>query len=204
MSIQVINTLTDVYNLFNVEFFDNKLTSCVITLGKKSKAYGVYMPNRWVDKYESLNKLPEIKLVSNTFKDRSTKEILSTLLHEQVHHWRSTLCDKKKTNRAHDKWWAKKMNEVGLKPYNVKDPLKETGTHCSHKIIEGGLFDIFVSNLIDNGIDIKYYFEEKPKRPYTFKRKKVTYTCSCGNSIKSFAGLNIKCCDCDTNFVESI
>jgi predicted SprT family Zn-dependent metalloprotease len=204
MSVQVINTLTDAYNKFNEKFFENKLTPCVITLGKRAGALGVYMPHKWTEK-ETQDRVPEIRMVSKTFKDRSTEQILSTLLHEQTHHWRATICDKKKTIRHHDKHWASKMKELGLKPYNVKNPEKETGYACSHNIVEGGPFDKLCKEMIEQGAAIKYFSDESSVKSRGPRAKKSKYVCPiCETVIKGAPGLNIHCNDCDVNFKEVI
>ena len=43
--------------------------------------------------------------------------------------------------KYHNGEWAKEMKRIGLLPFNVKDPTKETGQACSHKIEDGGAFD---------------------------------------------------------------
>ena len=213
MSVKVINNLMDAYDVYNKAFFDNKLTDCIITLGKKANAFGVYMPNRWIEKnpkktinplVENVDIAPEIRMVPTTFKNRTTKEILSTLAHEQVHHWRATLCEKPKRKRGHDKYWAQKMEEIGLMPYNIKNPEKKTGYQCSHNIIPGGLFDQITNELITNGLEIKYYFNDKSTKKYKPRIKKVKYICNdCETEIFGTMGLSIQCNECETNFEEA-
>lgn len=195
MSVEIINTLTKVYDTFNQEMFDGKLPPCVITLGKKAKALGVYKPASFASKEEgqALVVIPEIMLIPSTFKERSTIEIFSTVLHEQAHHWRDKVSTEKQTKRHHDAVWAKKMVELGLKPYNIKNPAKMTGRNCTHTIIEGGVFETIAKRLIEEGNEIKYFSLQKPKK--TKKRvKTVKYVCPhCGIEARGIEGLNILC-----------
>ena len=74
------------------------------------------------------------------FKGRSVEEILSTLVHEQVHVWQSAF-GKPGRRRYHNHEWAQKMKKVGFHPSDTGQPGgKETGERVSHYVIAGGPF----------------------------------------------------------------
>lgn len=217
MSLEVIKQLTEAYEVFNEKLFNKELPPCVVTLGKKAGALGVFMPSRWRMKsefgtetdskllVETAEDAPELRMVPSYFKSRSTKEILSTLLHEMVHWWRASLCEKKKTKRHHDKHWAAKMEELGLMPYNINNPEKKTGHKCSHTIMEGGIFNDVATSLIEKGLEIRYYFAERSSSTVRQYTKKIKYTCPvCESVVRGVPGLSIKCVECDQDFEEAV
>lgn len=122
--------LNEAYQHFNKALFKGELPSCIITLQRKSKAYGYYHAGIFKD---GEIRTDEIAMNPQTFEGRKHNEILSTLAHEMCHLWQQHL-GKAPKRAYHDKQWAKKMLEIGLLPYNVKDKSKQTGPNCSHYI----------------------------------------------------------------------
>jgi hypothetical protein len=76
------------FDLLNKELFDNTLPQVVITLQRKSKAYGYFCQNRFAGRLEA-GTVHEIAMNPDGFGNRSDEYILSTLAHETVHLWQA-------------------------------------------------------------------------------------------------------------------
>ena len=89
------------------------------------------------------------------FASRTVAETLSTLVHEMVHLWQA-YNGKPGRGRYHNKQWATKMKTIGLQPYNIDEPAKETGDRVTHHIIENGAFDVATKKLLGRGFTITW------------------------------------------------
>jgi len=80
----------------------------------------------------------EIALNSGTFAQRTDEEILSTLVHEMVHHWQGHF-GKPGRGRYHNHQWADKMEALGLVPTHTGLPGgRKVGQLVTHSIVAGG------------------------------------------------------------------
>jgi predicted SprT family Zn-dependent metalloprotease len=126
------------YDYFNGKLFNGKLAQVLLNFSRKSKAYGFFAPKRW-DQGENI--VHEISLNPSLLK-RPIDEVCSTLVHEMCH---LEVQDDGKASRNgyHSKYWANKMEEVGLMASTTGAiGGKKTGQHVSHYIIPGGKFDV--------------------------------------------------------------
>jgi predicted SprT family Zn-dependent metalloprotease len=145
-------TLEDAYQFLNKRLFDNKLGACVITLSGSGVRKGFFVKNSFKDQ-DGRETRDEIALNPETFADRTDAEILSTLAHEMVHQWQHHY-GKPGKNAYHNKEWAKAMKRIGLKPFNILKPDRETGPACSHTIMEDGRFARACQELTAQGLKL--------------------------------------------------
>jgi predicted SprT family Zn-dependent metalloprotease len=143
------------FKFFNRGLFQDKLPDCLITLQRKNKTYGYFHCGRFGAR-DGSNVADEIALNPATFRNRSDKEILSTLVHEMTHCWQAHF-GKLSPNRYHNRQWADKMEEVGLTPSrNGKPGGKRTGQKMTHYITPDGPFDLVANALTAQGFQIAY------------------------------------------------
>lgn len=193
------------YDWFNSHLFEGKLPVCMITLQRKKQAKGYFWAKQFGSRIDKDENIDEIALNPDSFVNRSDAEILSTLVHEMVHLWQEHFGKPGKGN-YHNREWAAKMKEIGLQPYNVKNPEIETGSGCSHSIIADGRFILSYVDLI-NECDFKLEWEAKPvietKQTRAKRKSKTKYTCPfCEINIWGKPELEVYC-GCGEMFEES-
>lgn len=193
--------LEKAYTYFNRKLFASALPQCVMTLHRKKGATGYFWGDTW--KQRDGEKLTdEIALNPETFRDRTTQDVLSTLVHEmchlQQHHF-----GKPSRNGYHNKEWAKLMKAVGLVPSDSGQPGgKRTGQHVSHYVddeINGG-FKNACAQLLAQGFSIPW---QAMTRDDELARKKAAskskYTCpDCGLNAWAKPDVFLLCGKCET------
>lgn len=205
-SLELYSGLIAAYDHFNRELFGGELPECLLTLAPKRNARGYFWYDVVKDREGPENPeldalepgvMDEIALNPHTFRGRTEKEILSTLVHEMVHLWEHRCSGKEPPKRpTHTKEWAAKMKSVGLIPYNVKDPEKEHGRQCSHTIEEGGAFDVAYSGL---AVSIDFAIVPALRRKKRERVRQVTVWCNgCDYKIrKPEESPDVRCTECD-------
>jgi hypothetical protein len=198
--------LNGAYDYFNVALFDNCLPRCLITLQRKSGSHGYWAGERFGTR-DGAEKHDEIALNPATFKDRTVEDILSTLVHEQVHLWQAHF-GKLPRRAYHDKQWAEKMIEIGLQPTDTGLPGgKITGQKMTHRIIEGGPFAQACTALLQKGWTLPYIDlwggnGEQAKVAAKKRASKTKFVCSCcGAAAWGKPTLKIVCGECDEEMV---
>lgn len=197
-------SLQDAYSFFNKELFNDELPPVFITFQRQKKSHGYY----WHEKLESRadeTLISEIALNLAGFGLRQDKEILSTLVHEMVHHWQYCLGEPTR-NGYHNKQWGSKMKEIGLFPSSTaQEGGKETGQSVSHYVINGGVFDSTCDTLLATGAVFDWNSNEAKKDKKASKANKVKYTCpDCDSNAWGKPELNITCSDCDMKMLSTI
>ena len=94
------------YDHFNVTLFQSELPKCQITMSRKANTLGFYVNKIWKAGKDHLD---EISLNPDAFKDRTTEDTLSTLVHEMCHAY----CFDKFGEVGHGKQFWIKMRKVG-------------------------------------------------------------------------------------------
>jgi len=146
--------LQDAYDFFNTRLFDNELPDMLITLQRGKNTFGYFARERFTGK----SKLSEIAMNPSYFGARSLCDTLSTLVHEMCHAWRFHCVEKQCRGGYHDKLWGQKMQTVGLMPSHTgREGGKKTGQQVSHYIMQDGLFQKAVYELLKNGYEISWY-----------------------------------------------
>lgn len=141
----------DTFAWFNEQLFSEALSLPLISLQRRRGSYGYFAGERFGTRDQS-EVVDEIALNPVHF-DRPDAQSLSTLVHEMVHLWQHHF-GKPSRGGYHNRQWAAKMKEVGLQPDNGSG--RETGQSVSHRIIEGGPFDLACTALLSRGVEIRY------------------------------------------------
>jgi predicted SprT family Zn-dependent metalloprotease len=192
--------LTSAYGFFNQRLFGGILPPCLITMQRKSKAYGYFAGNRFGSK-DGAVVTDEIALNPSHFHERTTEQSLSTLVHEMAHLWQHHF-GKVSRGGYHNKEWAAKMSEIGLVPSDTGQPGgKETGQRVSHYIAPGGPYQTAFVELEASGFDALYvelWSEGQGKAKRKAKAaSKTRYTCPhCGLNAWAKPAAPLMCGDC--------
>lgn len=119
-TLKTYDGLNRAYAFFNDRLFAGELPAYLVTLQRAKKAYGYFAGGRFGSK-DGKTVTDEIALNPSHFRDRTTEQSLSTLVHEMVHLWQHHFG---KPSRAayHNKEWAAKMHMVGLVPSDTGQP----------------------------------------------------------------------------------
>lgn len=142
------------YDYFNTCLFDGRLPACLITLQRKAGALGYFCAERFINGERQVT--DEIALNPAYFAEQTTEDILSTLVHEQVHLWQQHFGQPGR-GRYHNRQWAAKMESLGLMPSNTGRPGgRKTGDRVSHYTLVGGAFDRAAKALIAAGFRITW------------------------------------------------
>lgn len=224
VTVSQFQTLSDLFDFYNAEIFNNQLPDCLVNLSRHKGAHGFYAPECWKSAEKEI--VHEISVNPDTMY-RPDVQWHSTLVHEMVHHWQQVFGNPSRTG-YHNKEWANKMEQVGLMPSTTgKAGGKKTGQSVTHYVIEGGSFDRAFSMLsieAKKSLKLKYLpnlqltvtkglagaedeestsgegeGEEKVKKA----GKKFKYSCSCGNNVWGKSGLNINCQECESEFIQA-
>jgi predicted SprT family Zn-dependent metalloprotease len=182
------------YDYFNRELFEGGLPSLLITLRARARSRGYFSPGRFTSRNEDAT-VHEVALNPDTFSERTDEDILSTLVHEQVHAWQETF-GKPSRGRYHNKEWAHKMAQLGLGPSDTGQPGgKRTGQRVSHYIIEGGPFSAAYRKLAATGF--KLHWNSRADQAKT-KNSKTKFTCgTCGQNAWAKADAELVCGRCE-------
>lgn len=165
------------YDFFNDELFGGQLPPCLLTVQRKRGARGYF----WSEIFEEVGsaaRTDEIALNPQHFA-RGMEEVLSTLVHEQVHLWQAHFGNKQPRSGYHDRQWAAKMREVGLVPSDTGLlGGKETGQRMTHYIEEGGRFQVACRRFLAQHATTLYQDRQRDKAAAERKNaSKTKYSC---------------------------
>jgi predicted SprT family Zn-dependent metalloprotease len=183
------------FDFFNRELFGGKLHACFITLQRKANARGYFSSKMFEGRVRD-GEIDEIALNPNTFKDRSDREICSTLVHEMVHEWQQWY-GKPSRGRYHNAEWADKMEALGLMPTSTGDADgKRTGQRVTHYIIRSGSYDTTYAKLQKRGFALNWQAHVCSKNGRT-PPSKVKFTCPhCGQNVWGKPDTRVYCAVC--------
>jgi hypothetical protein len=151
------------FDHFNGELFEGKLPHCLMTLRSASRVYGYHHADRFISLQGE--KLDELGLHPGFFTLRPIELVLSTLVHEMVHHWQQHFGTPSPSN-AHNKEWAGKMESLGLMPSDTGLPGgTRTGRSVTHYILPEGAFLKACRKLVDDGFVIPWLDRHLPSEP---------------------------------------
>ena len=153
---ETYEALQSAYNFFNRALFGGTLKSCLITLQRSSKwTLGYYWPRRFIE-VKGEEYTDEIAMNPRYFTTESLADVLSTLVHEQVHLWQFHF-GRPSRRGYHNKGWGAKMKEIGLYPSNTGTVGgKETGQQMTHYVIKDGPFDRACKRLLSTEFALKW------------------------------------------------
>lgn len=182
------------YQWFNVALFEGALPYCILNFSRKAKSRGFFAPTRWA---RGKRVAHEISLNPEDLRERTPREVASTLVHEMVHLWQH---EKGKPSRAgyHNEQWAMQMERVGLMPSSTGAPGgKRVGQSMTHYIVDGGPFALAFEQMPADYL-LPWLCEREPTKESKAKAaSKLKYTCpGCEVNVWGKPELRIACGDC--------
>jgi predicted SprT family Zn-dependent metalloprotease len=193
-------TLSAAFDFFNRRLFAGGLPPALITMQRHAGARGYYSAKRFEGRGGHGRETDEIALNPGTFKDRTDAEILSTLVHEMVHHWQAHFGNPGR-GRYHNEQWAKRMEELGLMPSETGEPGgRRVGQRVTHYVVAGGRFDKACRELLAGGARVEWQSRENEAASAARARSnssKTKYTCP-GCAVNAWAKPDVRllCGDC--------
>jgi predicted SprT family Zn-dependent metalloprotease len=161
-TVSFYSQLQKAYDQFNGALFGGKLPPCLITLRSSNHTYGYHHSKRFVSPGGEF--LDELGLHPGFFTLRPVEEVLSTLVHEMVHHWQGHFGAQTRSN-PHNREWGQKMRQVGLIPSNTALPGgKTTGRTMSHYIDPQGPFIAACREVVGSGFKIEWLDRHAPRQ----------------------------------------
>lgn len=162
-SLQLYQSLQTAFDFFNQTLFDKQLPACLLTLRSSNKIHGYHHSGRFTS--ANGQKIDELGLHPGFFTLLPIEVVLSTLVHEMVHHWQDNLAHPSKSN-PHNAEWARKMESLGLMPSKTGLPGGEkTGMRMSHYILPDGLFIQKCQQLLSTGFELHVFDRQVPQTP---------------------------------------
>lgn len=141
-TMQMYPELQRAFDWFNDKLFDGQLPQTLITLQRGKQFSGFFRAKSFVSA-DGEQFTHEIALNPDYFEEELKKnplEVLQTLAHEMAHLWQHEFGQT--TRRAyHNKQFAEKMREIGLKTYNIRNPSRDVGQGVRETVIKDGLFE---------------------------------------------------------------
>lgn len=147
--------LNHAFRFFNERLFAGGLQPTLITLRATGRTYGYFAAERFVDTSTG-RRVHEIAFNPETFAQRGIEDVLSTLVHEQVHLLQYQ--DGSASRRAyHNKDFEKKMRAVGLVPSSTGQPGgPSVGEKMTHYVDIDGPFLVAARELVDNAFRLRW------------------------------------------------
>lgn len=210
----ILNATNELYRIFdalNENYFDGKLPKVVITIQSSVKAYGHFSSDRWKNKAEENEIIPdkevevakdkkeiikyhEINIAAEHLK-RNIYYLCATVQHEMIHLYChiNDIKDTSNGNVYHNKRFKREAELRGLYidraptiGWSLTEPTEEFMDFVENIKVKKELFSFF------RKISVKVPSEKDPSK------KTTKYTCSgCGEAVRGPLGLNILCKDCN-------
>lgn len=210
----ILNATNELYRIFdalNENYFDGKLPKVVITIQSSVKAYGHFSSDRWKNKAEENEIIPdkevevaknegevikyhEINIAAEHLK-RNIYHLCATLQHEMIHLYChiNDIKDTSNGNVYHNKRFKREAELRGLYidraptiGWSLTEPTEEFMDFVESIKVKKELFSFF------RKISVKIPSAKDPSK------KTTKYTCpGCGEAVRGPLGLNILCKDCN-------
>lgn len=204
--------LEKIFRLLNQDFFDNELSTPIITVIPTPKAYAHYVPfDIWNTKDTGKR---EINIASGTL-DRPIENIVASMLHEMTHFYNDSILNVQDTSRGgtyHNKHFARQAEQRGL-IVTRSDKYGYAHTAPADGLLEWVLehnelkeIEICRANPVTKAVSIGTHTGNSGLTPITttssgHHRK---YICPvCGNSCRATKKINIICGDCMERMIEA-
>jgi hypothetical protein len=176
--------LQQAYEFMNKALFGGELPNVMITLQRKANSKGYFGADRFSWRvYNGAARQHELALNPDCFVCRSDAEIISTLVHEQVHCWEEIHGTRPKRH-YHNKIWAAKMIAIGLMPTSTGGVGgRITGVSMTHYILPHGAFAKAFSDLTASGWRLNLQSAPNPGREGG-RTSKTPFACGqCGQKV---------------------
>ena len=194
--------LNEAYRVLNERLFSGELPDCLVTYRSRGKSDGFYTAGRFAKRDGSDVELSdEIGMNPQSFRDRTTEQILSTLLRMMCHCWEYRVAGGKASKSGyHTAVWADAMEERGLLPTKTgEEGGARVGHKMEHMIIEHGPFQRLVREMIANGFTLSYEDAVAPAERKKKSESKTTYNCVCGWTAWARPRSELGCGNCDAH-----
>lgn len=162
-TVATYSALQRAFDHFNTELFEGSLPECMITLRSGNKHRGYHQANRFVSlDGKTVN---ELGLNPGFFTLQPIEVVLSTLVHEMVHHWQQCFGHPTSSNH-HNSEWGRKMKALGLMPTSTGLPDgDETGRNVTHYIVPDGRYIKACQTLIAQEFKLPWMDRHAPTEP---------------------------------------
>ena len=198
-SIEQIKAFQDIFDFFNDNLFNGELPPVILNFSRSSaKTIAFFKPNTWTpeENPDVEDRLHELSLTPR-FLNRSKKETFSTIVHEQCHLWQHTFGKKKSRAGYHNREWADKMLEVGLKPISGNGGM--TGQSVTHDIIAEGKFEkVFMVS--EKELRLPFIVLNEDRKKASRQTRSKYYCDKCLAIVYGKKDLKIFCGDCDVQY----
>jgi hypothetical protein len=189
--------LQQAYGFMNTALFGGELPDVLITLQRQANSKGYFSAGSFAWRSsDGLDRQHELALNPDAFIDRTDEEIVSTLVHEQVHCWEVVNGTAPKRH-YHNRAWAAKMIAVGLMPSSTGAvDGKITGVRMTHYILPDGPFAKAFAELAVTGW--KLNLQSAPVLGREGGRaSKTKFTCTgCGQNVWGKPDTAVACWRC--------
>lgn len=213
--------MSRVFHYLNQKLFEGTLPEPMIVFTRNPKVLGGYFAhNKWFSAEDGAG-VDEIAINANTMVEGDEIGLLQVLVHELTHQWQQHHGNPGRGG-YHNREWADKCLEIGLKPMNIDQPDCETGDKINTVLIKGGKAMLVLAGMPEE-ISIPFYAEilgnpdpgmpeGKPKDepdqetpvPQPKSGQKVKYTCpGCGFNLWGKGGGRFMCMDCNMAIIQS-
>lgn len=195
-SMKMWKALHQAFDFFNEHLFDGKLdrNKVILNCSRSNRALGFFMPSGWGSSKTDIPSKAEISLNPDHMGERGIDRIYSTLVHEMCHFWQDCFGNPPKTKAYHNREWAEKMLEVGLKPFSTSNSSKMTGVNCSHTIIKDGHFDAVMKLMSE---ELRLPFMGLPVSRNKEKTGYCKFVCpQCGQIARAKPSAALSCASC--------
>jgi hypothetical protein len=151
------------FNFFNERLFGGQLPPCLITLRSASGVYGYHHAGRFVSPQGQT--VDELGMHPGFFGLQPVEAVMSTLVHEMVHHWQQHFGQPSPSN-PHNRQWADKMLAIGLHPSHTGLPGgKSTGRSMSDYIVPNGPFIQACRDWVNQGFALTWMDRKAATQP---------------------------------------
>lgn len=194
----------EAFDFFNTELFADGLPQVLITLQRKARTLGYFSFKRFHGRARKTKvTVHEIALNPDGFAGNTDEEILSTLVHEQVHCWQYTH-GKPSRGRYHNQEWAAKMKAMGLQASHTGKPGgKETGQRVSHYIVCQGPFAVAYKKLQARGFALHWQSATNGEQGKGKQASKTKFSCpDCGQNAWAKLDAQLKCLVCSKQMLS--
>lgn len=212
--------MSKVFAYLNEKLFEDKLPAPMIVFTRNPKIMGGYYAHKKWFSAEDGSGVDEIAINANTMVEGDEIQLLQVLVHELVHQWQQHFGEPGRGG-YHNREWADKCLEIGLKPMAVDQPDCETGDKIDTVLIKGGKAMIVLANMPED-ISIPFYAEvlgnpdpDTPQQkakdedkdtpvPQPKSGQKIKYTCpGCGFNLWGKSGGRFMCMDCNMQIIQT-
>ena len=162
-TLTLYGALQSAFDHFNDKLFGGRLPPCILTLRSASRVFGYHHAGRFVAMDGKV--IDEVGLNPGFFTLQPIESVLSTLVHEMVHHWQNHAGTPSPAN-PHNREWSDKMVSLGLQPSSTGLPGgKKTGRSMSDYILPGGLYLSACKELLATGFALPWMDRHAPSNP---------------------------------------